>query len=521
MEAVSLILVGTLLGGVAVAVGVGLGAISFFLIRDGKPEWISLPLWLVFLFWQLVPLFALATTVQFNFANLLRFPLRFSTFFGLSLVYGLAEPIALVSMFWTLSMAVGIGLARPDVVAWIAPAFALFAAANLMLSRVAFSWLERWLAQRRTREILVVVLLLGMMSAQLAGPLANRWGKHTGPLAQQVAPAAAIFPPGLAAAAAVDAIRSRPSGLLASTAAIAAYTLVFTVLLAVRLRAQYHGEELGESQAPSAASAARVAGTAKRGWAFGGLPPPVAAILEKEVRYISRSGPMLLSLLTPVIMVLYFSFSLAGSHAGHVWGFRSQGPNFMLPLGTAFALLVLTNLVYNSLGFDGAGIQFLLVAPVRFQDVMLAKNLAHLLVSLVETALVWAGVSVMLGPPDFVVAAGTLAALVFALPMNFAAGDVLSLYFPRRLEFGAFRGQRNAGVTVLASLVIQGFVMSVAGVIYFLIRYAERMWLAALIFLVLAAVAVRTYLWVLGRCNRIALARREVLTAELCRESGR
>ena len=519
MEAISLVLVGTLLGLVAVAVGVGLGSGAFLLIRQGKTEWIGLPLWLVFLFWQVVPLFALATTVQFNFANLLRFPLRFSTFFILSLIYGLAEPIALVSMFWLLSIAAGVVIARPQVTAWIAPAVVLFAAANLALSRVAFAWLERWLAQRRTREVLVVVLLVGMMSVQLAGPMANRWGKGAALLARRVEPAAGVLPPGLAAGAIVDAVHRRPSGVLSSTAVIAAYVLGLTGLLVIRLRAQYRGEELGESQAPTAALLRQTGRVAKRGWAFGGLPSPVAAIVEKELRYLSRSGPMLLGLLTPVVMVVYFSFSFGGSHA-RLSLMRGQGPNFMLPLGTAFALLVLTNLIYNSLGFEGPGVQLLLVAPVRFRDVMLAKNLAHTLVSLVETGLVWIGVSVLLGPPGFQVAAGTLAALLFALPMNFAAGDVLSLYFPRRLEFGAFRGQRAAGVTVLASMVIQGFVMSVAGLIYFLVRYAERLWLAALIFLALAAGAGRLYVWALERCSRIALDRREVLTAELCREQG-
>src|SRR5712692_4235508 len=177
LEALSLVLVGSLLGFVAVAVGVGTGASAFFLLQQGKPEWIGLPLWVVFLFWQFVPLFALATTAQFDFANLLRFPLRFSSFFLLSLVYGLFEPIAVVSLFWLLCIGVGIGVARPGALVWTLPALAVFAAVNVLLSRVVFSWLERWLAQRRTREVLVVLLLLGMMSAQMAGPLANRWSK--------------------------------------------------------------------------------------------------------------------------------------------------------------------------------------------------------------------------------------------------------------------------------------------------------------------------------------------------------
>jgi ABC-2 type transport system permease protein len=246
----------------------------------------------------------------------------------------------------------------------------------------------------------------------------------------------------------------------------------------------------------------------------------VAAVLEKELRYLYRSGPMMLSLLTPVVLVAYFGFSLGGGHFGRLEGLRTRAPHFMLPIGVGFAVLVLTNMIYNSFGFDGPGVQLLLVAPVRFRDVMLGKNLAHGLVALMESGLVWIGVSLLLSPPAAEVVLGTFAALLFALLMNFAAGDVLSLYFPRRLEFGAFRGQRNAGVTVFASMVIQGFVMLLGGLIFFLLRYGERRWLAVLIFMALAGGAGWAYVWVLNRCDQLALDRREVLTSELGQGQG-
>ncbi|HEV2491767.1 MAG TPA: hypothetical protein VG204_01700 [Terriglobia bacterium] len=514
LEALSLVLVGTLLGFVAIAVGFGLGAAAYFLLRQGKPEWMGLLFWFVFLFWQFVPLFALATTAQFDFSNLLRFPLRFSSFFLLSLVYGLFEPIGVVSLFWLLSIAVGIELARPGIVAGILPAFALFAAVNILLSRAIFSWLERWLAQRRTRELLAVVLLLGVMSAQLAGPMANHWGKQAMPLARRVEPVSNALPPGLVGKTVTGAVRGHALRIAMRTVALALYGLGFAWLLGIRLLAQFRGEDLGESRAPVVA---RAAPTARAGWKLGGLSPPVAAVLEKELRYLFRSGPMMLSLLTPLVMVAYFGFAVGGEHFAPFGGLRGRAPGLVLPTGVGVVVLVLTNMIYNSLGFDGPGVRLLLVAPVRFRDVMLGKNLAQGVVALVESLAVWTAVSLLATPPASGVVLGTFAALLFALLANFAAGNILSLYFPRRLEFGAFRGQRNAGITVFASLVIQGFVLGLAGLIFFLMRLGQYRWLALLVFVVLASAATKLYLWALDRCNQIALARREVLTDELCR----
>lgn len=515
LEALSLLLVGTLLGFVALAVGFGLGAATYFLLRQDKSEWIGLLFWFVFLFWQFVPLFALATTAQFDFSHLLRFPLRFSSFFLLSLVYGLFEPIGVVSLFWLLSIAVGIELALPGIVMGILPAFGLFAVINILLSRAIFSWLERWLAQRRTREVLAVVLLLGVMSAQMAGPLANRWGKQAMPLARRMQPVSNALPPGLMGRAVTSAVRGHRGRVAMRTAALALYGLAFAWLLGIRLLAQFRGENLGESRAPAAA---RAVTAAQAGWKLGGLSPPVAAVFEKELRYLSRSGPMILSLLTPLAMVAYFGFAVGGERFAPFSGLRGRAPGLVLPAGVGFVVLVLTNMMYNSFGFDGSGVRLLLVAPVRFRDVMVGKNLAQGAVALVETLLVWIGASLLVAPPPPGVVLGTFAALLFALLANFAAGDMLSLYFPRRLEFGAFRGQRNAGVTVFASLLIQGFVLGLSGLIFLLVRLSHYRWLALLVFVLLASAVAKLYLWALDRCNQIALARREVLTDELCRE---
>jgi hypothetical protein len=60
-------------------------------------------------------------------------------------------------------------------------------------------------------------------------------------------------------------------------------------------------------------------------------------------------------------------------------------------------------------------------------------------------------------------------------------------------------------------------VFGVGGLTIFAARYYGRPWLAVVVFLGMAVVTLAGYVFVLGRVDRLALGRREVLTDELCR----
>ena len=78
-------------------------------------------------------------------------------------------------------------------------------------------------------------------------------------------------------------------------------------LLNLRLRAQFLGENLSEAVARTATPAAKQK-FASDG-AFPVCPGPVSAVLEKEMHYLSRSGPMLFTLVMPVVVLLIFRFT--------------------------------------------------------------------------------------------------------------------------------------------------------------------------------------------------------------------
>ena len=177
---------------------------------------------------------------------------------------------------------------------------------------------------------------------------------------------------------------------------------------------------------------------------------------------------------------------------------------------------MLTNLVYNNFGGDAGGIQFFYASPVDFRDIVLAKNLTHAAVLAVELA-AWIAVGFLYGRPALDVTVATLAGLLFAAPVNFSAGNLLSIYSPKKLDFSTFGRQRASQITVLISLGVQMVVVGIGAAAFWMARIYGNFWIATLILLVLAAISLSAYRMILNRMSGLAQERRETLVAELCR----
>jgi len=284
-------------------------------------------------------------------------------------------------------------------------------------------------------------------------------------------------------------------------------------LLNLRLRAQFLGENLSEAVARTTAPAAKR--QIRLGWNIPGVPGSVSAVLEKEMHYLSRSGPMLFTLVMPIVVLLIFRFTPGKSDsAGGILGHASD---LAFPVGAAYAVLILTNLVFNSFGADAGGVQFYFVSPVRFREILMGKNLTHTLVLVAELFLVWAGATLLYRPPGWEIVLATFTGVFFALLVNLTAGNLLSVYTPKKIDMGALGRQRASQTTALASLGIQAVVLGLCALALLAARAYRHIWLAAIIFTALAAIAMLVYFLVLNRIDAIALKRREVMIAELCR----
>jgi ABC-2 type transport system permease protein len=178
---------------------------------------------------------------------------------------------------------------------------------------------------------------------------------------------------------------------------------------------------------------------------------------------------------------------------------------------------VLTNLVYNSFGGDGGGIQFFYASPASFSQIVLGKNLLHAGILLANTTFAWIAIALLWSAPPLALTLATLAALLFAAPLNFTAGNLLSIYTPRKRDFSTFGRQNVSQTTVLASLGMQLLMVGVGFVVFLIARLYKSLWVATLLFLILSAIAIPIYILVLRRIDGIALQRRETLVAELCR----
>ena len=515
LELFSRIVIGVIItgGGVGGAVLLGVGA--WYLVSHGKADGLLLLLWPVFMFWQFFPVMATALTETMDSSELLRFPLNYRAYVLVRLVYGALDPATVLGSLWLIGITMGIGWARPTLLAWAALVLGVFGVVNMLLTQMVFAWIERWLAQRRTREIFAVLFFLLIISFQLIGPLLSRYGDQSNATFHQAGrvagPVQAVLPPGIAASAIASAVNGRQTAALLLLLGLSLYGAGFLRVLSVRLHAQYRGENLSEvGRSQRLARAERV----RAGWELLGLPGPVAAVVEKEFRYLSRSGPVLLTFVTPIVMLFVFGL---GGRSGPGSGFLQHWPELALPVGAGYALLLLTNLIYNNFGPDGGGIQFYLTSPASFRSVMLGKNIAHLGVLAAEVVVLWLGASLLYRMPSAAAVLLTLAGLLFAAPMNLAAGNLLSLYSPKKTEFGTFGRQRASQVTVLASFVIQGIVFGIAGVAIFAARSYGSLLVAVAMFVGLGALATAVYFFVLGQVDRLALRRREVLTTEFCK----
>lgn len=480
--------------------------------RERQLVWLAMPFWLITIFWQLFPVMATAFTQNLDASALLRFPLSYRGYFLVRLIYGALDIATFLGLSWSVSLMLGITAADQSLAAWALLATVCFAVFNLVLARVIFVWIEHWLSTRRSREVMGVLFLGLMVCFQLAGPMLRRYSKFPTPqrfaILAKLLPLERILPPGLAAGVIATSQARQLASALVDISFILAYVVLGLLILHLRLHAQYHGATASTGDRPKLVRSAE-RDAIRRGWNVPFLSGPVSAVYEKELRYFSRSGPMLFTLIMPLIMVFV------------LWGTRralmGQPLNFVFPIGSAYCLLVMTNIVYNSFGGDAGGIQFFLFSPISFRNVTMAKNLAQLTVLVMDVCILWLGVKLVFQPPPARVLVLTLAWLLFATPINFAVGNLLSIYSPKRIDYAVFGRQRASETTILVSLAVQLAVIAVGALAIYSARHYHNLWAATSLLAALAVPALSLYFLLLGRMDRIAMSRRDVLTAELSR----
>jgi ABC-2 type transport system permease protein len=500
--------------------GTGLCAAAYSLASRASWQYLPILFWAISFLWLTFSLLVTSFQERSDLEILLRFPVPFGSYFLLHVISCLMEASTVIGLLCCLGVGLGIAMARPDLYLWTMLGLSVFAVFNLLLVRAFLLWVDRWLAQRKTREILGAVcmaLFVGLLVVNSVLNQQRREGSkghreeeslvrealgeyapllNTANLVQQ------WLPPGLSARSLQQVAEQKLVDGFASLTMLGIWVILAGGALAGRLKAQYRGQNL------SWASSRDEAVGRGSGWTLGSRP--FAAIVEKELRSLMRTVPLLWAVSVPLLFVLV----IAGVFHHRPSSDMNSFP-YAFPLCVAYALLGFTALFYNILGAEGAGIQLLFLSPTPIRTILLAKNLLHSILFFLVGFAAGALSCLRLGVPPLVVLADTGAWLIFALPCNLAAGIIFSLTVPYRINPGRIARPARAQANTLPAMLIQLGVLGIGLLVFWLSWSLKSRWLPVPVFLALAVGASLFWTRILHYSDANANRRRDSLIATM------
>lgn len=457
----------------------------------------------VFFFWQVFPILLVSTGISLDLRKLRPYPVPLGDLFWLEV---LLRVTACVEMLFV-TTGVAIGLLQHRAVRWWTPTWlVIFVALNLFLSTGLRDLLARVFARKRFREVISLVVLSLIALPQL---LLNRavsgswqWTRY------------------------FDRITAWPWTALARLAqgpfawTDFGYTALWVASAFLFARWQFRQTFVFDEETTG------VRKSAPRPWALTEsffslptrfLPDPLAAITEKELRFLSRSPRF------RVLFMMSFSFGLLIFMPSFLRS-REQGgffsSNFLTMVGGYSLVLLAEVLFWNNLGFDRSAVATYFVTPVRFRTVLIAKNIAALCyvsLEIVILTIICRLFRLTVSPAKIFEAFAVLAMLTLFLA---AAGNIRSVRTPRPMNptqamRGPGAGRANLSMLLLFPLAV------VPAALPFGARYAFDSNLAFYLVLVIdMIIGAVVYHIALDSAERAALERQEQLISELSQGEG-
>jgi ABC-2 type transport system permease protein len=461
-------------------------------------------LFLTFLYWQVVPLILAATGASLDMKRLVAYPVTHGQLFLLEVLLRFTTGVEMVIVLTGATVGLLLNPASPK---WAPLGFLPFVAMNLLLSAGVRDLLGRLLARKRIREILVLGLVLLMALPQLfllsgaAGRFRNflpyldfRWWPWsvTGRIAAGV--------PGW------------PDWIVLAGWTLAAYAFG---------RWQFSRGFRFDPDAVRATDAAssRTSNLAERLYRIPSIlfPDPLGALVEKEIRYLSRAPRFRL------VFLMGFSFGLiiwlplafrAGRSADSV-----MSTNY-LTFVTVYALMLLGEVTFwNSFGFDRSAVQIYFVTPVKMNLVLLAKNITSAFFVFAEISAV-AVVCILLRMPITLNKLSEAYAVTLVLALFLLAiGNLSSTHYPRPVN--PAQSWRSSAGKFNAMLLLIYPVISAPIALAYLARYAFESELAFYAVLLFAAgLGILVYWVAMDSAVATAIKRTEKLVSTLSQGEG-
>ena len=413
---------------------------------------------LVFLYWQVVPVLMAASGASLDLKKLQAYPIPVSQLFGLEVMLRITAAVEVVLVL----MGAAIGLLRnPETPAWGVLGLVAFVAFNLVLGVGSRDTIARILARRRVREAAFFLLILCAALPQL---LLTRGRGFQGRFRAILAKESSLFWPWTAAAH-----FSQGRDTLKSLAIVLAWLAAAGLFSYWQFRRTINFDAQAASSRSSSGSKASGLGE----WFFR-LPSlllgdPLGALIEKEVRFLSRSPRFRLVFLMGFTFGLLIWLPVALGRQGASQSFLSG--NYLTVVSVYSLLLLSEACFWNFFGFDRSAAQFYFLAPVSFTRVMIGKNLSALFFIMLEIgmiALVCGLLGMPLKPINLAESFGVAGVITIFL---LAAGNQLSIRQPRAMNPAASFRSGTAGRVQAVLFLIYPVAFLPVGLAY-LARYA-------------------------------------------------
>jgi ABC-2 type transport system permease protein len=377
----------------------------------------------VFVYWQAVPILSASMGSALDLRKLLAYPIPHRTLFQVEVLLRLATGAEMVLV---LAGALAGLFRNSETSGWPAlPPVLVFIVLNLLLSSGARSLLERLLARRKIRELLVFLIFMLWMVPRFLflGGVRPAW---LGRWSQTIGNAA--WPWTAAAWAALGHTAT------ASFILLIGWTLFAGLFGRYQFERNLRFDAVAAQATPQSNGSSPLASLTDAFYRFPSaiFPDPLAAIVEKELRSLAR---------TPryrMVFVMGFSFGimvwlpmiLGGRAESH-----SQLSNHFLTVVCVYALTLLGQVSYwNCFGFDRSAAQIFFAAPQPLSRTLLGKNVASLVFIYLEV-LILAGVTAVFRVsftfPQFV---ETILVITVCSLFMLAMGNITSVQYPRALN---------------------------------------------------------------------------------------
>ncbi len=465
----------------------------------------------VFLYWQIAPVVTVTSGASLDLQKLIVYPINLDRLF---IVEVLLRALTVGEMLLVLA-GIGLGIVNNPSTRGSLPllriltALSTYAVFNMAVAAGVRSSIERLFQGRRTKEISRLLFVLLCATPGVLAGLHLHYSRMLPYLPLQLG-----LPWGAAANFVLSPRVSRASGALA-------ILLIWTGLGYYFGRRQFYRVLRAD---PFAGREPVAPQSNESTWSetFFRLPrrlfrDPIAAMVEKDLRSLSRSSGFRMTFFMGFTFgIVIFVPQVIGSPAEH--SFLRE--HFLAWVSLYSLLLVGAYSFWNAFGYDRGAVQFYFSAPVRFRDVLYAKNICALFAQTLELILITVVFSIL--PVNFhwlgVLEAFTVTGV--ACLYLFSMGNLTSVRFPIPMNPDkTSRGSSARGKSAFSMLVLPVAFFPIA-LAYWGRHVFDSEPVFYLLLLLAAAIGAVIYWISMDSALNLTLTQRERMINTLSRGSG-